>query len=735
MGKLVSVLLALSLLLGSLPVSARAAGNNSLDPAVFLNPDGTLNVSENFSGSFDLRGWDVRLDPGKGAVFSPLLATTGQWSSLGGAGTGLNGSVRDVEFSGGVLYAGGQFTDAGGDVDADYIAQFSGGVWSSLGGAGTGLNNYVEDIEFNGGVLYAGGGFTNAGDADGDYVAKFSGGVWSSLGGPGTGLPDYIYDIEFDGGVLYTGGNFINAGGDADADYIAKFSSGVWSSLGGGGTGLNNYVIDVEINGGVVYASGNFTDAGSDANADRVAQFTGGVWSALGGVPTLMTAQTYNIEFSGGVLYAGGDFANAGGDANADFISKFSGGVWSSVGGAGTGLNGTVYEIEFNNGTLYAAGNFNNAGGDADADRLARFSSGAWSSLGGVGTGLNGFVFEINSDGDVLYAGGVFTDAGGDANADRIAQFGLPEESSGSSGGEQQGSKEIAASGTTTFTFQRAYISVPASAVPPGETNCKIVVADKGDSGDYGFSLDDVVYDVKIVCDSGPVTLLFDHITVCIRPKDGVVSNKQIFHKHTGASSFAPLAGGTGPSGYVCGSTQVLSLFTLGQLVLPATGFAPGVVTDLGGRPASANYVEAEGLMLEIPQLDLLAQIWGVPQTENGWDVSWLGPNAGYLYGTAFPTWAGNSVLTAHVWNADNTPGPFYHLKDLQYGERFYIHTNGQTYVYEVRSNKLVSESNLSVMKDSDYSLMTLITCESYNEGSGEYLYRRAVQAVLVDVY
>jgi LPXTG-site transpeptidase (sortase) family protein len=114
--------------------------------------------------------------------------------------------------------------------------------------------------------------------------------------------------------------------------------------------------------------------------------------------------------------------------------------------------------------------------------------------------------------------------------------------------------------------------------------------------------------------------------------------------------------------------------------------------------------------------------------------VSWLGENAGYLYGTAFPTWVGNSVLTAHVWNADNSPGPFYQLRDLRHGDQFFIQSNGLTYVYEVRSNRLVSESNLDVMKPSDYSLITLITCESFDEGSGGYLYRRAVQAVLVEV-
>src|SRR5690606_16158882 len=107
----------------------------------------------------------------------------------------------------------------------------------------------------------------------------------------------------------------------------------------------------------------------------------------------------------------------------------------------------------------------------------------------------------------------------------------------------------------------------------------------------------------------------------------------------------------------------------------------------------------------------------------------WLSPTqAGYLHGTTFPTWQGNSVLTAHVWNADNTPGPFHGLKDLQHGERFTVQAYGYTYTYEVRSNRLVAEGNLNLLKSSEHSQITLITCESFNPDSGEYRYRRAVQ-------
>ena len=44
-----------------------------------LNPDGTLNLTTGYSGSLDIAGYSVSLDPLHGPVFSPaLLASPGQ---------------------------------------------------------------------------------------------------------------------------------------------------------------------------------------------------------------------------------------------------------------------------------------------------------------------------------------------------------------------------------------------------------------------------------------------------------------------------------------------------------------------------------------------------------------------------------------------------------------------------------------------------------------------------------
>ncbi|MBI9050987.1 MAG: sortase [Anaerolineaceae bacterium] len=168
--------------------------------------------------------------------------------------------------------------------------------------------------------------------------------------------------------------------------------------------------------------------------------------------------------------------------------------------------------------------------------------------------------------------------------------------------------------------------------------------------------------------------------------------------------------------------------------VLPATGFPLGLKTNLPVQPTSKAYSTSE-MTLEIPALKVTANIVGVPSVEDTWDVSWLSRNVGWLEGSAAPTWTGNTVLTGHVWDADNQPGGFYNLKSLGYGDQFTIHAWGQTYTYEVRQNKLVSSRNIrSVMQHETLDWVTLLTCESYNPNAQTYPFRRVVRAVLVKV-
>ncbi len=167
--------------------------------------------------------------------------------------------------------------------------------------------------------------------------------------------------------------------------------------------------------------------------------------------------------------------------------------------------------------------------------------------------------------------------------------------------------------------------------------------------------------------------------------------------------------------------------------VLPDTGFAPGRITPLPPQPEDLIYRETD-LVLEIPKLGVEIPIVGVPRTEKGWEITWLMDRAGWLEGTAFPTWEGNTAITAHAYLPSGLPGPFQALGQLQWGDRILIHAYGATYVYEVRNIAVVEPWDTSPLAPKEQDWLTLITCVEYDATQDRFQYRLIVQAVLVEV-
>jgi len=188
------------------------------------------------------------------------------------------------------------------------------------------------------------------------------------------------------------------------------------------------------------------------------------------------------------------------------------------------------------------------------------------------------------------------------------------------------------------------------------------------------------------------------------------------------------------------GGTDSVITFTVAAAVqpesLPQTGFAPDMVTQLSKQGLSEMYQQYNYVSLEIPSLEVEASIVGVPVSEEGWNLSWLGNQAGWLHGTAFPSWAGNSAITAHVYDANGQPGLFNDLGELKWGDEVIVHAYGQAYVYEVRTVEryVQPDDTSSVFKHENYPWLTLITCKGYDEKSDSYRWRVAVRVVQVDV-
>lgn len=174
-------------------------------------------------------------------------------------------------------------------------------------------------------------------------------------------------------------------------------------------------------------------------------------------------------------------------------------------------------------------------------------------------------------------------------------------------------------------------------------------------------------------------------------------------------------------------------LAAAGITELPTTGFPPGRVTDLSHTPPSTYHSTGE-LRLSIPAIGINTPILGIPLEQGNWNTSWLNDQAGWLEGSAFPTWSGNSVLTGHIYLANGLPGPFIKLDNLRWGDQVIVYAFGSKYIYEVRSNQIVNPRDTSVLQHEDLPWLTLITCKGYDENTNSYHWRVVVRAVLVKV-
>jgi len=248
-----------------------------------------------------------------------------QWSEVGG-GVYRNGGQSVLTLAahddgtGPALYVGGAFDVAGGSTTSRGIARWDGTAWSSFG---TGIDDValscrcVAALEWfddgSGETLYAGGDFTSAGGIQAPGLARWNGVRWSAVGNlvHGGVLTMAVFD-DGTGPALYAGGGFQPAG--MSLQFIVRWNGSSWSSVGGG-TSCSVYALEVfdDGRGPALYAGGCFTLAGSSAT-NRVARWDGSTWSMLG---SGLNADVYAMarhDDAGGVpnLCLGGAFDQAG---------------------------------------------------------------------------------------------------------------------------------------------------------------------------------------------------------------------------------------------------------------------------------------------------------------------------------------------------------------------------------------------------------------------------------------
>lgn len=102
---------------------------------------------------------------------------------------------------------------------------------------------------------------------------------------------------------------------------------------------------------------------------------------------------------------------------------------------------------------------------------------------------------------------------------------------------------------------------------------------------------------------------------------------------------------------------------------------------------------------ISIPKIDLNAVV------VEGTSHRDLLKGPGHVENTAVPGHSGNSVITGH---RDTF---FRHIYELGKGDIVTVQRNGKSFTYEVTGKKIVDPSDLSVLKPTSDSRLTLITC------------------------
>jgi len=334
------------------------------------------------------------------------------------------------------LYAGGWFTMAGG-VTANHIAKWDGTAWESVG---EGTNDRVlaltsfdeDDSGPNPPALYAGGQFTMAGGVATNYIAQWDGASWAPVGDGMTRQISTlaVFDEDGDGPgspVLYAGGSF---GG------VARWSGIGWSSVGDGRIGAVRAMafFDDDANGPnppALHISGRI-EMFNDRIVENIVKLDNGSWIPAGSetsaanplantVRALAIFDDDDIGPNPPAIYAGGMFTKAG-DVEVNHIARRDGTSWVPL---GSGVDGEVHALAVfdddgngpNQPALYAGGDFWHAGGGT-AHNVARWDGTAWTPLDDIyNEGTNNDVYTLavfDDDGNgsnppALYVGGYFT--------------------------------------------------------------------------------------------------------------------------------------------------------------------------------------------------------------------------------------------------------------------------------------------------------------------------------------
>jgi hypothetical protein len=261
---------------------------------ISLSAVGTIPITDGVEALAYWNGHMYAAGIGVGAGINSIYYWRGAtWTQPGAF---INGWVHALA-AGDYLYAGGDYTDIGGDTDMRRVARWDGAQWYSMDG---GANADVRALAVApDGTVFAGGDFTIIGDVGTYYIAFWQNNKWHTMEAGGDRLNGIVRAIAIaEDGTVYIGGDFTGTVGGKTLNHIARWDSlnQEWRAVG---TGTNGNVWSLEIDEyGILWAGGEFTQA--DGN---VVNYIARRASGDAVLPTVGTTHIIDMDASGWYVY------------------------------------------------------------------------------------------------------------------------------------------------------------------------------------------------------------------------------------------------------------------------------------------------------------------------------------------------------------------------------------------------------------------------------------------------
>jgi hypothetical protein len=344
-------------------------------------------------------------------AIAALDASTGSATAWNPGAAGSSRSVLALAVSGSTVYAGGSFTNIGGQARNDLAAlDATTGSATSWNPSPSGTNGgAVMALGVSGSLVYAGGAFNMLGAQARDRLAALD----LTTGAPTSwnpGVDNSVLCLALSGSTLYVGGSYAQIAGQPRNNLGAvDVGTGTATAFA---ANTDNPVRVLTVNGSTVYAGGSYVFIGGVIHRYLSAlDATTGALQPWDPNPNTTGLGIAALTISGSTMYAAGDFTTIGGQSRHGLaaldLSTANATAWNPS------PFGSVSAILLNGSTMYVAGGYTFIGGQPRSNLAAvDLTTGAATAFD---PGANSGVSTLALNGSILHMTGGFTLIGGQA--------------------------------------------------------------------------------------------------------------------------------------------------------------------------------------------------------------------------------------------------------------------------------------------------------------------------------